>query len=291
MTASANPLIKPYLVGDIEVWTIPDGSRTFPLPEGFVSNASREQINAALSVAGMPPDEMTIVFNPVVLRQGENLILIDTGNGEAANQTPNGPGLSRKNVAAAGMAPEKIGRVIITHFHGDHINGLLLADGGLAYPNATISVPQPEWDFWTSEDEIARAKGSPREAAFANVQRVLNPLRDRIEFFAWDEDIVPGVKAVGTPGHTPGHTSLLVSSGKERLFIQGDVTNRPELFVPNPGWHLAFDMDPDMAEATRRKVYTMLADERLVVQGFHYPAPSRALIEKDGEAFKLVWLE
>jgi len=291
MNDATDPVIKPYRVGDIEILTVPDGSRTFPLPDGFVRNASREQINAALSVAGMPMDEMTIVFNPVVLRQRESLVLVDTGNGEAANQTPGGPGLLRKNLAAAGIAPEKIGRVIITHFHGDHINGLLLADGDVAFPNARISVPEREWAFWTAEAEIARARGTAFEPAFANVQRVLMPLRDRIDRYNWETEVIPGVTAVGTPGHTPGHTSLLVSSGADKLFIQGDVTNRPELFVPNPGWHLAFDMDPEMAERTRREVYSMLAEQRMPVQGFHYPAPGRALIEKDGEGFRLAWLK
>ena len=290
MTDIASSVMQPYRVGDIDIFTIPDGSRTFAFPDGFVRNADRAQINGALSVAGMPPNEMTIVFNPVVLRQGGRHILIDTGNGEAANQAPNGPGLLRKNLGVAGVQPEKIDHVIISHFHGDHINGLLLADGGLAFPEARLSVPEREWAFWTSEDEIARAKGTGLEAAFANVQRVLMPLRDRIEQYRWDAEVIPGVTAIGTPGHTPGHTSLVVSSGKEKLFIQGDVTNHPALFVPNPGWQLAFDMDPDMAAATRRKVYDMLASERMPVQGFHYPAPSRGLIERNGDGFKLISL-
>ena len=287
MNSPTDLSVQPYRLGDIEVITLPDGSMSFPLSDGFVSNADRSQVNAALEAAGMKRDEMTIVFNPVLLRMGGRTVLFDTGNGESADKGPTGPGQLRKSLASAGVSPEQIDLVVITHFHGDHIGGLLRADGSLGFPNAGITVPEAEWAFWMSADERSRAKGGHLEGSFANAERVLTPLKDRISQHRAGAEVAPGIVAVATPGHTPGHTSYAVSSGAAKLFIQGDVTNHPALFVRNPGWHLAFDMDPDKAEATRRSVYEMLLAEQMPVQGFHFPFPSRGFVERDGAGYRL----
>lgn len=275
---------EPYRVGEIDVITVPDGQRTFPLPDDFIVNADRRAINAALAEAGMPADQMTIVFNPVVIRTAGKTILVDTGNGPGA---PQGAGLLMANLRAASIAAEAIDLVVISHFHSDHINGLLAADGKLAFPNAIITVPAPEWAFWTDEGERARAAPGRMQELFGNVARVLLPHRDRIRQHEWGREVAPGMTAVATPGHSHGHTSYMLASGRERLFIQSDVTNHPALFVRHPGWQARFDQDPVMAEATRRKTYEMLASERIPVQGFHFPWPSRGLIAKDGDGYRL----
>jgi glyoxylase-like metal-dependent hydrolase (beta-lactamase superfamily II) len=272
---------EPYRVGDIDVITVPDGQRTFPLPDDFIVNADRAAINGALSEAGMPPDQMTIVFNPVIVKTGGKTILIDTGNGPGA-------GLLMENLKKASIAPEAIDMVVISHFHGDHINGLLTADGRLAFSNAVITVPAPEWAFWTDEGERARASPGRMQELFANVARVLLPYRDRIQRHDWGKEVATGMSAVATPGHSAGHTSYMLESGRDRLFIQSDVTNHPALFVRHPGWHARFDQDPLMAEATRRKVYEMLASERIPVQGFHFPFSCRALVERSGDGYRLI---
>jgi glyoxylase-like metal-dependent hydrolase (beta-lactamase superfamily II) len=282
---SMNETFEPYRVGDIEVITIPDGQRTFPLPDDFIINADRTAINGALREAGMPADQMTIVFNPVIVRTGGQTILIDTGNGPGA---PTGAGLLMENLRKASIAPEAIDMVVISHFHGDHINGLLADDGGLAFPNAAITVPAPEWAFWTDEGEHARAAPGRMQELFGNVARVLLPHRGRVHRHDWGKEVAPGMIAVATPGHSAGHTSYMLGSGRDRLFIQSDVTNHPALFVRHPGWQARFDQDPLMAETTRRKVYGMLASERIAVQGFHFPSPCRALVEKTGDGYRLI---
>jgi glyoxylase-like metal-dependent hydrolase (beta-lactamase superfamily II) len=102
------------------------------------------------------------------------------------------------------------------------------------------------------------------------------------------KDVAPGLQAVASFGHTPGHTSFILSSGSDEVFIQSDVTNLPALFVRNPDWHLMFDQDPAMAEATRRKVYDMLVADKMRVQGFHFPFPAHGYVEKDGTGYRLV---
>jgi len=100
-----------------------------------------------------------------------------------------------------------------------------------------------------------------------------------------DKEVAPGITSVATPGHTPGHSSFIVASGSDKVFVQADVTHTP-VFVRNPGWHAMYDQDANMAEATRRKVYDMLAADKMMVQGFHYPFPSRAYIEKTATGYR-----
>src|SRR6478672_9460620 len=152
-----NGLAKPrrYELGDIEITILPDGHRTFPLPDGFVVNATREEINAALVAASMPRDTMTIVFNPALIRSGGKTVLFDTGNGPQS--APATLGRMPESMAAAGIDPKAVDRVVISHFHGDHVNGLKTADGALAFPNADILVPEMEWAFWMSDDEMGKA--------------------------------------------------------------------------------------------------------------------------------------
>ena len=118
------------------------------------------------------------------------------------------------------------------------------------------------------------------------MRRVFKPFEGKVERYAWDKEVAPGLKAVGTPGHTPGHTSFELESDFDTLFIQSDLTNLPALFVANPGWHAAFDMDPAAAEAVRRKTYDRLAAERIMVAGYHFPFPGAAFLEKQGDGYR-----
>jgi glyoxylase-like metal-dependent hydrolase (beta-lactamase superfamily II) len=285
-TADVSPLFESHKVGDIDVVTLRDGHRTFPVTDDYILNASRAEINAALVAAGMPPNQFTIVFNPMVMRTPDGWVLFDTGNGPAAHGATTG--LLMASLAAAGISPADIVRVVISHCHSDHINGLLTADGSPAFPNASIFVPAREWSFWNDEAERDRAPPGRMQELFANTQRVFGPLRDRIETYSGGDDVAPGVMAIDTPGHSIGHMSFIVASGGERLFVQSDVTNHPALFACNPGWKARFDQDPDMAVATRRKIYEMLADEKLLVQGFHFPFPSRGYVRRTGDGYLVV---
>ena len=107
-------------------------------------------------------------------------------------------------------------------------------------------------------------------------------LKRKVTPYEWGKEVARGLLAVETAGHTPGHTSYVLSSGSGKVFIQSDVTNNPTPFATNPGWHASFDQDGDVAEKTRRRVYDMVAAEKLQLQGFHYPFPGLAHVEKDG---------
>lgn len=283
------PGVYRYKVGSIEVTVVTDGANRIPLTDGFVLNASKADVNAALAAEFLEQDFFTGPYNPIVVNNGGKLALIDTGTGEAAYIASKGMnGQLLTNLPAAGIDRNAIDTVIISHFHGDHINGILKADNSLAFPNAEILVPAREHAYWMSDDEMRRARTPRIEANFKNVRRIMtNPeVQKKLRPYEWEQEIFPGITAVATPGQTPGHTAHIIASGNSKVFVHGDVTHAPYLFVRNPGWHVFFDHDPVMAEATRRKVYDMLAAEKMMVQGYHFPFPALVNVIKTPTGYR-----
>jgi glyoxylase-like metal-dependent hydrolase (beta-lactamase superfamily II) len=274
-----------YKVGQLECTSINDGARTFPMPDGFVRNVPKEQALAAAEAAYMPKGMVTVPFNPQVINTGTKLVLIDTGFGP----TPNAPvGLLTANMAAAGIDPKAVDIVVVSHLHPDHTNGIKNAEGGLLFPNAEIKVPAVDWAFWMSDDNMAKAPNDMMKNYFANTRKVYAGLADKVTKYEWGSEVAPGITALDASGHTPGHTAFAVASGNARVLVQSDVTNIPELFLRNPDWHVAFDIDPQKAVQTRRKFYDMAAAEKALIVGFHFTFPSMGYVEKADAGYRLV---
>jgi len=279
-----------YKVGDIEVIVVTDGFRNVPVDGKYLSNASEDDLKAQLKAEGRPTDIMTNTFTPIVLKTGGKTVLFDTGNGESQVAPSKGErGLLNQNLAAAGIDRSKIDIVVISHFHGDHVNGLLNADNKTAaFPNAEIKVPAVEWKFWTDDGEMSRASPGRMTELFQNNRRVFDALGRKVTPYEWDKDVAPGVLAVGTPGHSIGHTSYVVSSGGKTVYVQSDVCNNAFVFAPRPEWQGFFDQDGAKAVATRKRVYDMLVADKLPVQAFHFPYPALSRIEKSGGGYRVV---
>lgn len=273
-----------YKVGDIEVTAFHEGTGPRPLDAQFVRNAPLDQVQGALAKAFLPTDKLNITFTALALKTGGKTVVIDTGF--ADNGSPMQGGLYR-NLPAAGIDPKSVDVVVFSHFHGDHINGGRLKDGALAYPNAQMMVPEPEWRFWMDDSRMASAPDGMKPN-FQAVRRVFGPEAAKVEKFAWGKEIVPGVTALEAPGHTPGHTIFAVQSGNGRLMVVSDITNHPALFVRNPDWSAVFDMDADMARTTRRRVLDMAASEKMQLAFYHAPFPATGFIAKDGNGFEFV---
>ena len=284
------PSFYRYKIGDAQVTAISDGVNTFALGETLVLNAKKDEVAAALDKAFLPKDKMSIHFAPLVINTGGKLVVVDTGNGAAAFASSKGNvGQFGSNMTAAGFDPKNVDIVVISHFHGDHINGLLTADNTPTFPNAEVLVPAAEWKYFMDDGEMGKQTSDRMKGVFTNARRVLDAgLKKKVTPYEGGKDVAPGLQAISSYGHTPGHTSFILSSGSDKVFIQSDVTNHPALFVANPGWHLMFDQDPQMAEATRRKIYDMLVADKMRVQGYHYPFPANGFVEKDGTGYRLV---
>lgn len=278
-----------YRVGAIVIIAVADGERTAPIPDGFVLNARMDEVTAAYVVHGIAEGQGNTPFNPTVIRTAGQTVLVDTGVGADEAEKPGATaGFLLRNLAEIGIGPEDIDLVIISHFHGDHVGGLVAPDGSAAFPRAEITVPATEWAFWMDDAEWERASAGRMQSLFAMNREIFDPLRARVRTHAWDDEVVPGVTAMGTPGHSIGHTSYLVSSEGESVFLIQDVSNHPAVSLEHPGWHLAFDQDPVKAEATRRATLEWLAREQMPVQGFHFPFPGHATIKAAGDAYRAV---
>ena len=245
-------------------------------------------MNAAWAALYGEKDQMVVPYSPIVVNTGSKLVVIDTGTSEANfERTKGAAGQFHSNLKASGINPDQVDTVIISHFHGDHINGLLDKDNKLAFPKAEVLVPAPEWKYFMDDTEMAKQTTDRMKGVFAGLRKVFDALGRKVTQYEAGKEVAPGITSVATHGHTPGHMSFVIAQGNGKVFVQSDVTNNP-LFVRNPGFHLMFDQDPQAAEATRRKTYDMLVAEKMMVQGFHYPFPALAHVEKSGDGYREV---
>ena len=275
---NANVSFYRFRVGDAVVTAVNDGIARRPV-DGFIRNAPLDEVKASLADLFLPTDTYTIPFTTLVVQAGGKLVLIDTGNGDSGAPTS---GTWMSNFRAAGFDPAQVDTIVISHFHGDHINGIRLKNGTAVFPRAEIKVPAPEWDFWMDDARMAAAPDAMK-GAFAAPRRVFGPIAKDITRFAWGAEVAPGIAAVAAPGHTPGHTAFAITAGGGRLLVMSDTTNNPQVFARNPDWAAVFDMDGDLARTTRHKMLDLAATEKMQVSFYHAPFPATGHIARDGE--------
>src|SRR6266478_10073090 len=191
-----------YKVGDYECTSINDGARSFPMPDTFVKNVPKEEALAAAEAAYMPKGMVTVPFNPQLINTGSKLVLIDAGSGAGALEPTKGAvGRMMQNLAAAGVDAKSVDIVVMSHLHPDHTNGIRAADGSLAFPNAELMVPAKDWEFWTSEENAAKAQSNEMmKNYFANVKKTFAGIESKVTKYEWGKEVAPGVTSIATPG-------------------------------------------------------------------------------------------
>lgn len=279
--ARPNPGYHRFRIGGFTATTIFDGTGRIPV-EGLVLNAPLEAVQGVLAESFLPRDHYVTPYTMTVVETPRGTVLFDAGTG---GQLSPMAGAAAGNMRTAGIDPASIDLVVLTHCHGDHITGLTTAEGRPVFGKAEVVIPEAEWRYWsdTSNESSAPARQRPN---FANLARRLAPYQGRVRRVVEGDEALPGIRAVATPGHSPGHTAWHVADGDGQLLVLGDVTHRPELFARRPGFHAMYDFDPVAAEATRRAVLDRCAADRVRVTGYHFPFPANGFIARDGEGFR-----
>ena len=226
-------------------------------PANMAVNKTLPDVQKALGDAFLPTDHVINQFNTIVVNTGRNLVLIDSGFGD--NGPPTGNNLL-SNMSAAGIDPKNIDTILVSHFHGDHISGIRAKGGAANYPNAEIMVPSGEWQFWNDASNQAKVIDNFKPG-FANVKRVFDPVAKDVKQFEHGKELVAGITAVDSRGHSPGHTAFLVASGNGKLLVTSDTVNH-QILIRNPDWSLWADMDAAMAVTARKRLLDMAASDK-----------------------------
>ena len=281
-TGPTQPFHK-YKVGAFECTAVYDGIWEKPHDPAFIKNAGVDDVRAALRAAGLTDEFVSIPFTPLVVNTGRDLVLFDAGTGGQVQPTA---GRLLAGLKEAGIDPGKITKVMISHFHPDHIFGLMeKGTNAQVFPNAEIVVSTAEYKFWTDPAVVEKLPEARR------------PLAKRIQatFPEWknmrqvdgEVEVAPGIRTVAAPGHTPGHIAFHVASGGAQMIFSGDAFYQPALSLKTPQWHGAFDQDGALAEKSRRALADRIVADKVMVSGYHFPWPGAGTLAKDGSGYAL----
>ena len=280
---SAMALAGPYSFkqGAFDITVVSDGNLV--LPWSIVApDAPPEELKKLMATV-ITGDTFSAAANPTLIKSGSDLILFDTGSGTGFQPTAGKIGESLK---MAGVDPAAITHVVATHAHPDHVWGTVRNDGTLNFPNATYHVAEAEWNFWMDAELINKM---PKEMGgmVTGTQTQLAGIKERVKMFKPGSDIVTGITALDTAGHTPGHVTFEVA-GDGGLILMADTISSPLVGFPHPYWRFGFDAIPDLASANRKKILDRAASEKLKLLGYHWPYPGIGHAEKKDGAYQFV---
>lgn len=271
--AAISPDVSAVRIGTLEATALRDGTINVPAGDATASPwTNTAEVSALLTAEGVTDGTIHLSIQPLLVRDGERVVLIDAGAGGQMGTE----GKLIASLRAAGVEPGQVTDVLISHAHGDHVGGLVGADGGLTFPNAVIRMSEPEWAF-------ARAG-----AAEAGAGALLAAITPRVESFAPGAQVTPSIKAVPLAGHTPGHSGYEIVSGGDRLLYIGDAMHSSIISVQRPEWRNGWDSDNAAAVATRGRLLEGGVTGSQRIYGVHFPFPGVGRFQRRDDGF--VWV-
>ena len=281
---AAPPASHKFKFGDFEIFVVSDGHMMLPARLA-APDAPEAELKAALAASGTTGDMAQPPTNVTIIKAGKETILVDTGAGPNFMPTT---GRLLANLEGAGISPDQITKVVFTHGHPDHFWGALDDfEENPRFTNAAHLMGAAEWDYWISDDA---EKGIPadRVTFVAAARRNIKGIEAKAQRLKAGDDIVPGIRAFDTPGHTQGHLSLEISGGGETLVVLGDALTHPIISFAHPEWRPAADHEPERAVETRKKLLDRLATDKSRVIGYHLPFPGVGRVEKKDGSYRYV---
>ena len=270
-------------MGEVKIDVLSDGKLQLPL-NFVVPDAPKEELAALLKRNNLPTNSYTPDCNLTLVRDGKNTILFDVGSG--GNFMPSAGKLSAA-MEELGLDPSDVTHVVFTHAHPDHLWGLMDDFDEPVFSRAHYMISKVEWDFWIDPATIEKINEA-RKTFAAGAKRNLETIEDKITRFSFGEEILPGIQALNTHGHTPGHTSFEIRSGNESLVVIGDAITNHAISFEKPDWRSGSDQDGDQGIKTRKMLLDRLASEKMRMIGFHLPYPGIGYAEKADGAYRFV---
>lgn len=271
-----------FTQGEFQITVLSDGFISIP-GDVMVPDVAPEERAAILARLDAPGGNVRAKCNIPLIRNGKDLILVDIGSGRKYQPSD---GSLAEHLKAAGFDPTAITKVVFTHAHPDHIWATLADEGGLRYPNATYYVGAAEWNFWTDPNYLTAMPNALHEFARA-AQRDLGAIQARVVMLKPGDDVVTGLRALDTPGHTPGHLSFELA-GQEGLLITVDVATNEIVSFENPNRKFGYDTLPERAIATRRQLLDRAATDKIKLLGYHWAYPGIGYAERANGAYRFV---
>lgn len=268
-----------FTVGDATVITLSDGHFLMP-PDFFLGTpqALRDQLG----------DPVRIAANTYAYRRSGKTFLFDVGAGTGDFIIQSFPTVSRlpEDLRRAGVDPEEVTDIVITHMHPDHFGGAVLGSDP-AFPNATIHIAEAEWNFWNAEG-FARSGPEGMRPMITSVQETSRAIKGKIALHNGSADLGQGVTVLPAAGHTPGHTAILVDGGSQQLMIVGDLTVHQDVHFQNPDYGWALDVDGEQAVKTRKRMLDMISTDRIIMAAAHVTKPGLGSVERAGSGYQFV---